>query len=164
MPRATTKVMKADKQIIDLLNDVLTAELTAINQYFVHAKMMKNWGFERLAHKEREESIDEMKHADAVIDRILFLDGIPNMQRLNKVAVGENVPEMFRLDLEEELRAVKRLNDGIKLCRDLGDNGTEDFLTKILRSEEEHVDWIESQLELIKQVGEAQYLSQQIRE
>lgn len=155
--------MKADKQILDLLNDVLTAELTAINQYFVHSKMMKNWGYERLAKKEWEESIDEMKHADEVIERILFLDGVPNMQRLNKVAVGENVPEMLRLDLDEELRAVKRLNDGIKLCRDLNDNGTEDFLTKILRSEEEHIDWIESQLELIKQVGEAQYLAQQIK-
>lgn len=155
--------MKADKQILDLLNDVLTAELTAINQYFVHSKMMKNWGYERLAKKEWDESVDEMKHADEVIERILFLDGVPNMQRLNKVAVGENVPEMLRLDLDEELRAVKRLNDGIKLCRDLNDNGTEDFLTKILRSEEEHIDWIESQLELIKQVGEAQYLAQQIK-
>jgi bacterioferritin len=155
--------MKGDKQILDLLNDVLTAELTAINQYFIHAKMMKNWGYDRLAHKEREESIDEMKHADHLIERILFLDGIPNMQRMNKVAVGETVPEMLRLDLDEELRAVKRLNDGVKLCRDLGDNGTEDFLTEILRSEEEHVDWIEAQLELIKQVGEAQYLAQQIK-
>jgi bacterioferritin len=155
--------MKGDKQILDILNDVLTAELTAINQYFVHAKMMKNWGYDRLAHKEREESIDEMKHADQVIDRILFLDGIPNMQRMNKVAVGENVPEMLRLDLEEELRAIKRLNDGVKVCRDLGDKGTEDFLTEILRSEEEHVDWIESQLELIKQVGAEHYLAQQIK-
>jgi bacterioferritin len=156
--------MKAvDKQIIDLLNDVLTAELTAINQYFVHSKMMKNWGYDRLAKKEWDESVDEMKHADQVIERILFLDGVPNMQRLNKVAVGENVPEMLRLDLDEEMRAWKRLNDGIKLCRDLADNGTEDFLTKILRSEEEHIDWIESQLELIKQVGEQQYLAQQIK-
>ena len=153
----------ADKQILDLLNDVLTAELTAINQYFIHAKMMKNWGYERLAHKEMHESIDEMKHADQVIERILFLDGIPNMQRMNKVMVGETVPEMLKLDLDEELRAVKRLNDAIKICRDLGDNGTEDFFTKILRSEEEHIDWIESQLELIKQVGEAQYLAQQIK-
>jgi len=153
----------ADKQIIDLLNDVLTAELTAINQYFIHAKMMKNWGYERLAHKEREESIDEMKHADAVIERILFLDGVPNMQRMNKVMVGETVPEMLRLDLDEELRAVKRLNDAIKICRDLNDNGTEDFFTKLLRSEEEHIDWIESQLELIKQLGDVQYLAQQIK-
>ena len=155
--------MKGDKQILDILNDVLTAELTAINQYFIHAKMMKNWGYDRLAHKEREESIDEMKHADQVIDRILFLDGIPNMQRMNKVAVGETVPEMLRLDLEEELRAIKRLNDGVKVCRDLGDKGSEDFLTEILRSEEEHVDWIESQLELIKQVGAEHYLAQQIK-
>lgn len=155
--------MKGDPKILDILNDVLTAELTAINQYFIHAKMMKNWGYDRLAHKEREESIDEMKHADEVIERILFFDGVPNMQRMNKVMVGESVPEMLRLDLEEELRAIKRLNDGIKVCRDLNDNGTEDFLTKILRSEEDHVDWIESQLELIKQVGEAQYLAQQIK-
>lgn len=155
--------MKGDKQVIDLLNDVLTAELTAINQYFVHAKMMKNWGYDRLAHKEREESIDEMKHADAVLDRILFLEGIPNMQRLNKVNVGENVPEMLKLDLQEEYKAVKRLNDGIKLCRDLGDNGTEDLLTKILVSEEEHIDWLEAQAELMKQVGEANYLAQQIK-
>lgn len=155
--------MKGDKQIIDLLNDVLTAELTAINQYFVHAKMMKNWGYDRLAHKEREESIDEMKHADAVLDRILFLEGIPNMQRLNKVNVGENVPEMLKLDLQEEYKAVKRLNDGIKLCRDLGDNGTEDLLMKILVSEEEHIDWLEAQAELMRQVGEANYLAQQIK-
>jgi bacterioferritin len=105
--------MKGDKQVIDLLNDVLTAELTAINQYFIHAKMMKNWGYMRLAEHERHESIDEMKHADTLIDRILYLEGIPNMQRMNKVAVGETVPEQLRLDLDEEKRAVKRLNDGI---------------------------------------------------
>ncbi|MBI2393009.1 MAG: bacterioferritin [Deltaproteobacteria bacterium] len=155
--------MKADQKVLDLLNDVLTAELTAINQYFVHAKMMKNWGYDRLAHKERHESIDEMKHADEVIERILFLDGVPNMQRLSKVNVGENVPEMLKLDLASELENIKRLNDGIKMCRDLGDNGTEDFLTHILRSEEEHVDWIESQLELVKQLGEVNYLAQQIK-
>jgi bacterioferritin len=155
--------MKGDKQVIDILNDVLTAELTAINQYFVHAKMMKNWGYDRLASKERHESIDEMKHADAVLDRILYLEGIPNMQRYNKVNVGESVPEMLRLDLQEEYRAVKRLNDGIKVCRDLGDHGSEDLLTKILVSEEEHIDWLESQIELMKQVGEANYLAQQIK-
>ena len=156
--------MKGDPQIIDLLNRVLTAELTAINQYFIHAKMMKNWGYHRLAEHERKESIDEMKHADEVIERILYLEGVPNLQRLGKVNVGENVPEQLRLDLEEEKRAVKRLNDGIKLCRDLGDNGTEDFLTKILRSEEEHIDWIETQLELVRQIGEANYLAQQIKD
>lgn len=155
--------MKGDKQVIDLLNDVLTAELTAINQYFVHAKMMKNWGYDRLAAKEREESIDEMKHADAVIERILFLEGVPNMQRLSKVNVGETVKEQLELDLQEEYRARTRLNDGIKLCRDLGDNGSKDLLEKILVSEEEHIDWIETQLELIRQVGEANYLSQQIK-
>lgn len=156
--------MKGDKQILDLLNDVLTAELTAINQYFVHAKMMKNWGYDRLAAKEREESIDEMKHADAVIERILFLDGVPNMQRLSKVNVGETVKEQLELDLQEEYRARQRLNDGVKLCRDLGDGGTKDLLEKILVSEEEHIDWIETQLELMRQVGEANYLSQQIKD
>ncbi len=156
--------MKGDKQVLDLLNDVLTAELTAINQYFVHAKMMKNWGYDRLAAKEREESIDEMKHADAVIERILFLEGVPNMQRLSKVNVGETVKEQLELDLQEEYRARARLNDGIKLCRDLGDSGTKDLLEKILVSEEEHIDWIETQLELIRQVGEANYLSQQIKD
>jgi bacterioferritin len=155
--------MKGDKQVIDLLNDVLTAELTAINQYFIHAKMMKNWGFDRLAEHEKHESIDEMKHADAIIERILFLEGVPNLQRLNKVAVGESVPEQLRLDLDEELRARDRLNAGIKLCRDLGDNGTKDLLEKILVSEEEHIDWIETQLDLIKTLGESNYLAQQIK-
>jgi bacterioferritin len=161
---ATTIRMKGAKQVIDLLNDILTAELTAINQYFVHARMMKNWGYERLAAKEKHESIDEMKHADMVLERILFLDGIPNMQRMNKVNVGETVPEMLRLDLQEEYNAAKRLNDSIKICRDLGDNGSAELLEKILVSEEEHIDWLESQHELIKQVGEAQYLAQQIKE
>jgi len=155
--------MKGDAKIIEVLNDVLTAELTAINQYFIHARMMKNWGFEALAEYERHESIDEMRHAQTLMDRILFLEGIPNMQRLWKVNVGETVPEQLKLDLDLEYEAVKRLNDGIRTARDLGDNGTADLLEKILVSEEEHIDWIEAQLELVKQLGAPNYLAQQIR-
>ena len=154
--------MKGDAKIIEVLNEVLTAELTAINQYFIHARMMKNWGYEALAEYERKESIDEMKHAQTLMDRVLFLDGIPNVQRLWKVNVGESVPEQLECDLNLEYEAVKRLNDGIRLARELGDNGTADLFEKILVSEEEHIDWIESQLELIKQLGAAHYLAQQI--
>jgi bacterioferritin len=154
--------MKGDAKIIEVLNEVLTAELTAINQYFIHARMMKNWGYEALAEYERKESIDEMKHAQTLMDRVLFLDGIPNVQRLWKVNVGESVPEQFECDLNLEYEAVKRLNDGIRLARELGDNGTADLFEKILVSEEEHIDWIESQLELIKQLGAPHYLAQQI--
>ena len=154
----------ADKQIIDLLNDVLTAELTAINQYFIHAKMCANWGFERLAHKVRAESIDEMKHADQVIERILFLEGVPNLQRLHKLHVGETVKEQLESDLALEHAGIKWLNEGIAAARTLGDNGTEDLFTKILVGEEAHTDWLETQLELIRQLGEAHYLAQQVRE
>ncbi|MFO0647717.1 MAG: bacterioferritin [Polyangiales bacterium] len=156
--------MKGQQAIIDVLNQVLTAELTAVNQYFVHAKMCRNWGYARLANYIKKESIDEMKHADSLIERILYLDGVPNLQRLNKVNVGETVPEQLKLDLEVEREAVARLNDGMKLCRDLGDNGTEDLLRHILVAEEEHADWIESQLTLIEQLGVAHYLAQQVRD
>ncbi|MDG2303143.1 MAG: bacterioferritin [Candidatus Binatia bacterium] len=156
--------MKGNKKIIDALNDVLTSELTGINQYFIHYRMCKNWGYERLAKKSHEESIGEMKHADQVIERILFLDGIPNMQRLAKVCVGEAVPEQLKLDLKLEMDAVKRLNASIELARDLGDNGTRELLEEILTSEEDHIDWLEAQIELIKQVGDKMYLAQQIHE
>jgi bacterioferritin len=156
--------MKGDPKIIDLLNEVLTGELTTVNQYFLHAKMCKNWGYDRLAEKIRKESIDEMKHADQLIDRILFLDGLPNLQRLGKLAIGQTVVEILKNDLAAEMIAVPLLNRGVKDCRDAGDNGTEHLLTGILVSEEEHVDWLEAQLELVKQVGEAHYLSQQIRD
>jgi bacterioferritin len=156
--------MKGDQRILDVLNDVLTVELTTINQYFLAARMLRQWGFDRLAGYYRKESIDEMKHAETLMDRILFLDGIPNVQKLNKINIGEGVEEQLKLDLDEEYRAVKRLNDGIKVCRDLGDNGTEDLLTKILVSEEEHVDWIETQLALIKQLGATGYLAEQMKE
>src|ERR671919_1842419 len=120
--------MRGDEQVITALNDVLTAELTAINQYFIHARMCENWGYERLWKKTREESLGEMRHADRLIERILYLEGTPNLQRLGKVNVGQTVPEQFRLDLEVEKSAVKALNAAIELCRSLGDNGTRDLL------------------------------------
>jgi bacterioferritin len=156
--------MKGNPQILTLLNDVLTAELTAINQYFIHARLCNHWGYERLWKKIRAESIDEMKHADYLIARILYLDGIPNVQRYNKVNIGQTVKEQLTLDLAVEVDSVKRLNDGIKLCRDEGDNGTRELLERILVSEEEHADWLETQLELMSQLGEPHYLAQQVKE
>ena len=155
--------MKGHRNVIDLLNDVLTGELTAVNQYFLHAKMCENWGYQRLAERIRKESIDEMKHADQLIERILFLEGVPNVQRLGKINVGQKVSEQLKLDLAVEMEAIPRLNDGIKLCRDNADNGTEDLLVHILTSEEAHVDWLESQLAQIDQMGEANYLAQQVK-
>ena len=155
--------MKADKQIIALLNDVLTAELTAVNQYFLHARLCHHWGYERLYEKVRKESIEEMKHADELIDRILFLEGLPNVQRYGKIDVGQTVPEQFKLDLAVEYEAVKRLNDAIEACRAAGDNGTRDMLEHMLRDEEEHVDWLETQQETIKQIGVERYLSEQLK-
>jgi len=155
--------MKGNAKVIESLNEILTGELTAINQYFIHAKMCANWGFERLAHKNREESIGEMKHADSIIERILFLDGVPNMQRLEKVRVGETVHEQLKLDLKLEEVAIARLNKAIAQAVDAADNTTRELLEEILVSEEDHVDWLEAQLGLIKQVGEQNYLSQQIR-
>jgi len=156
--------MRGHEQVLTLLNDVLTAELTAINQYFIHARMCENWGYARLWKKIREESIGEMKHADALIERILFLEGVPNVQRLGKINVGQTVPEQFRLDLELEKAAIQALNAGIEQARGLGDNGTRDLLEDILEGEEEHANWIEAQLSLIAQTGEANYLAQQIKE
>jgi bacterioferritin len=156
--------MKGDQRIIDLLNEVLTGELTAINQYFLHARMCSNWGYKRLAEKIRKESIDEMKHADELIERVLFLDGLPNLQRLGKLMIGTTVPEILKNDLDLEMTALPLLNKGVQQCRDAGDNGSEHLLMKILVSEEEHIDWLEEQQELIKQLGEAHYLAQQIRE
>ena len=156
--------MLSDPKIIEILNDVLTGELTAINQYFVHSKMCANWGYHRLADHIRHESIDEMKHADILIDRILYFDGLPNMQRMNPVTVGETVPEQFELDLAVEYTAVKRLNDGIAVCVALGDNGTRALLEEILVSEEHHIDLLETQLETIRQIGDVAYLSQQLKD
>lgn len=155
--------MKGDPRIIDMLNEVLTGELTAINQYFLHGKMCLNWGYDHLGKKIYEESIDEMKHAQKLVERILFLDGLPNLQKLGKLTIGTKVIEILENDLAFELGTVPRLNKGIQLARDAGDNGSEELLTRILVDSESHVDWLESQLELVKQVGEAHYLSQQIR-
>jgi len=154
--------MKGHVKVIELLNDVLTAELTAINQYFVHAKMCKNWGFLQLAEKIHHESIDEMKHADSIIDRVLYLEGIPNVQRLNKINVGETVAEQFASDLALEKVAIDRLNQGIALCRDLGDNGSRELLESILISEEEHYDWLETQIHLMNTIGTQAYLAEKI--
>ncbi len=155
--------MKGNDQVLELLNLLLTNELTAINQYVIHAKMCENWGFERLAAVLRAESIDEMKHADEVITRILFLQGVPNLQRYNKLQVGETVKEQLESDLQLERVAIEFLNKGVQTARDVGDNTTEDLFTRILVAEEKHTDWIETQLELIRQVGEQNYLAQQIR-
>jgi bacterioferritin len=156
--------VKGDSKVIDLLNDVLTNELTAINQYFLHARICKNWGYHRLAEYIRKESVDEMKHADRIIERILFLEGLPNVQRLSKVLVGQTVSEILKNDYALEMIAIPMLNKGMQLCRDLGDNGSEDLLRHVLVEEEEHVDWLEAQFDLIKQVGEQNYLAQQIHE
>jgi bacterioferritin len=154
--------VKGHDQIIQLLNDVLTAELTAINQYWIHARMCENWGYARLWDKIRAESLGEMKHADRLVERILYLEGVPNLQKLGKVNVGQTVKEQFRLDLEVEKAAIKALNAGIETSRSLGDNGTRELLESILEGEEEHANWLEAQLTLIEQVGEANYLAQQI--
>ena len=154
--------MQGSEQVIEILNEVLTAELTGVNQYWVHARMCENWGYQKLWQHIRAEAIDEMKHADEVVARILYLDGFPNLQRLGKIMVGQTVSEQLRLDLDLERVALERLNRGIDLCVQEKDNGTRDLLERILVSEEEHVDWLETQLELINQVGEANYLAQQM--
>ena len=154
--------MKGHDEVINVLNEVLTSELTAINQYFIHSKMCDDWGFQKLAAKKREESLEEMKHADIIITRILFLEGVPNMQRYFPVKVGEDAIEQHRLDLQVEYDAVKRLNAGITLCRDKGDNGTRELLEMILRQEEEGIDWLEAQLHLVEMVGRERYLTEQM--
>jgi bacterioferritin len=156
--------MRGDPAVIEALNGILTAELTGINQYFVHAKMCENWGYRRLYKHNHDESIDEMKHADRVIGRILFLDGVPNMQRYLPVRVGESVPEQFRLDLALELDAVKRYNEAIALCTSKGDAGTRELLEHLLQAEEDSVDWHEAQLGIIDTIGAERYLAEQLKE
>lgn len=155
--------MKGDPRIIDLLNEVLTNELSAINQYFLHGRICDNWGYERLYKRFRDESIDEMKDADSLIERILFLDGMPNLQRLGKINVGESVPEMLQIDLDLELSAIAVLNRGIDLARQAGDNGSADLLEDILEGEEEHANWLEGQLTAISQMGPQSYLAEQLK-
>ena len=154
--------MKGDRKVIARLNAVLTNELTAINQYFVHAKMFDHWGLGRLGDYERKESIDEMKHADALIERILFLEGLPNLQDLHKLLVGEDVKEALSCDLKLELAAHPVLKAAIAECEGVGDYVSRDLFRRILDSEEEHIDWLETQLELIGKVGVANYQQSQM--
>lgn len=154
--------MKGQPEIIAVLNDVLGGELVAISQYFLHAKMCSNWGLVRLAGKIRSESIEEMRHAEELTDRILFLEGVPNFQKLGKLNIGENVKEQLESDLALEMRAHTLLTNGIELCRQKGDNVSEELLRKILINEEEHIDWIETQLDVIGRIGLELYLAQQI--
>lgn len=156
--------MKGHDDIIELLNDVLTAELTAINQYFVDAKMFQNWGYLRLGKRFKDESVDEMHDADKLIERILYLDGLPNLQRLGTVRVGETPVEKLQLALELEHEAIERLNRGIARCVELADNGSRELLEDILVGEESHADWLEAQLELVRQLGDAHYLAQHIHD
>jgi len=156
--------MNGNAEVIELLNEVLTAELTAINQYFIDAKMLDNWGYERLGKRFREESIDEMKDADDLIERILYLEGVPNMQRMNPVRVGETAIEQHRLDYALETEAIKRLNAAIRLCGEKGDHGTREMLEHILKGEEESAEWLEAQLHLIEELGATAYLAEQIHE
>jgi bacterioferritin len=155
--------MKAKDGVNEILNKILTADLTAINQYFVHAKMCENWGYERLYDKVRSRSIDEMKDADELIGHILYLEGVPNVQRLGTVHVGETVPEQFKADLKAEQEMLKMLTDGVAHCTKVGDYTTRHMLEDMAKDVDAHIDWIETQLETIKQVGLENYLSEQIK-
>jgi len=150
--------MKGDAKVIEFLNKVLYNELTAINQYFLHAKMLKNWGLKELAQHEYKESIDEMKHADALSDRILFLEGLPNFQALGKLRIGESPVEILRCDLALETSAVAVLREAVAYAESIGDYVSRELFVKILDSEEEHIDWLETQLDLIERIGEPNYL------
>jgi bacterioferritin len=155
--------MKGDPKVIAFLNQVLKAELTAINQYFLHAEMCENWNYERLAKKVRKESIEEMTHAEKLMERILYLDGTPNMTDYFKINIGPTVEQQFKNDLQLEYDAVKRLNDGIRLCVAQGDNGSRELAERILTDEEHHIDWLEAQLHAIEEMGIGNYLAEQLR-
>ena len=149
--------MKGDSKVIEFLNNALTNELTAINQYFLHARMFKNWGLEKLNEKEYHESIDEMKHADALINRILFLEGLPNLQNLGKIMVGEDTGEILKCDLKLEQQAVPLLREAVAHCEKVSDYVSRELFEDILESEEEHIDWLETQLDLIDKIGLKNY-------
>ena len=156
--------MRGHPQIIELLNSVLRKELTGINQYFVHAKMCENWGYKVLAKVIHDEAVDEMKHADKIIDRILFLDGTPNMSSYDRIMIGANVRQQLENDLALEMAALQVLTPGVKLCLELGDTGSRELLEHIIIDEEHHVDWIEAQLHMIGELGYENYLAEQIYE
>jgi bacterioferritin len=156
--------MKGDPKVIEFLNQVLKAELTAINQYFLHAEMCENWGYERLAKIIRKESIEEMQHAEKLMERILYLDGTPNMSDYFKINIGQTVELQFKNDVQLEYDAVKRLNDGIQLCIAQNDGGSRELAEKILSDEEHHIDWLEAQLHAIEEMGYQNYLAQQLKE
>jgi bacterioferritin len=155
--------MKAKEGVIDLLNRILTANLTAINQYFVHAKMCENWGYERLHHEVCKRSFDEMKDAEEIIEHILYLEGVPNMQRLGTVQVGETVPEQFKVDLKAEQDMLKLYTEAVTHCAKVGDYTTRHMLEDMQKDTDDHIDWIETQQELINQVGREKYLAEQIK-
>jgi bacterioferritin len=155
--------MKAKEGVINILNKILTADLTAINQYFVHAKMCENWGYGRLHHKVRERSVAEMKDADELIGHILYLDGVPNVQRMNTVQVGETVPEQLKLDLKAEQEMLTLLSDGVVHCTKVADFTTRHMFEDMAKDVDQHIDWIETQMETIKQVGLENYLAEQIK-
>ena len=154
--------MKGSDKVIEALNSVLTKELTAINQYFLHARMLQNWGLEKLGKLEYEASIDEMKHADMVIKRILFLEGLPNLQKLNKLKIGQNVQEVIEVDLEVEYDAVPHLKKCIQMAEAELDYASRDLFLEILKSEEHHIDWLETQRDLLKSVGQQNYMQSQM--
>lgn len=156
--------MQAERQALEMLNDYLTMEMTAVNTYFGHARMCSNWGYERLAGKFREISFSEMRDAEAAIDRLLFFEGVPNLQRLNPVTLGETVPEQLEVGVRIERDALEWLNQAVATCVDTGDQGSREFFAAHIPDEEEHLDWLEAQVDLVEQLGEAHYLSQQIRE
>ncbi len=154
--------MKGKPEVLAVLSEMLKEELSAINQYILHAEMCENWGYKRLGDFIKKQSIGEMKHAEKLIERILFLEGMPKMDEMGKIKIGKDVPQQLESDLALEKAAVVAYNEGVATCRKLGDNATADFLKEILKDEEEHVDYLETQLELIKQLGLQNYLSQQM--
>ena len=156
--------MKGNPKVIAALNEALKEELTAINQYFLHAEMCENWKYTRLAEFIKKQSIDEMKHAEVLIERILFLDGTPNMTELMQLSVGQNVKDQLESDLKLEISAVAQYNAAVRTARDEGDNASRELFERLLKDEEEHVDWLEAQLHQIQELGYERYLSQQIRE